>query len=82
MESMIDILFDQLVDSDAAWDTQHDKATQDALAELCEKLNLPTVHEAKLGELISTEAVPQSPRRIPRWLCGSDEALRGGQEQG
>lgn len=60
MESMIDILFDQLVDSDAAWDTQHDKATQDALAELCEKLNLPTVHETKLGELISTEAVAQA----------------------
>lgn len=60
MESMIDILFDQLVDSDAAWDTQHDKATQGALAELCEKLNLPTVHETKIGELISTEAVAQA----------------------
>lgn len=41
MESMIDILFDQLVDSDAAWDTQHDKATQDALAELCENSTCP-----------------------------------------
>ena len=60
MESMIDILFDELVDSDAAWDTQHDKATQNALAELCEKFRMPTDREAKIGELISAEAVAQA----------------------
>lgn len=60
MESMIDILFDELVDSDAAWDTQHDKATQNALAELCEKFGMPTDREAKIGELISAEAVAQA----------------------
>ena len=60
MESMIDILFDELVDSDAAWDTQHDKATQNALAELCEKFGMPTDREAKIGELIIAEAVAQA----------------------
>lgn len=60
MESMIDILFDELVDSDAAWDTQHDKATQNALAELCEKFGMPTDREAKIGELISAQAVAQA----------------------
>lgn len=60
MESMIDILFDELVDSDAAWDTQHDKATQNALAELSEKFGMPTDREAKIGELISAEAVAQA----------------------
>lgn len=42
MESMIDILFDQLVDSDAAWDIKHDKATQDALNDIFDKSSLPT----------------------------------------
>ena len=46
MESMIDILFDQLVDSDAAWDTQHDKATQDKLGEL---ISTEAVAQARAG---------------------------------
>ena len=37
MESMIDILFDKLVDSDAAWDIKHDKATRDALNDIFDK---------------------------------------------
>ena len=60
MESMIDILFDELVDSAAAWDTQHDKATQNALAELSAKSGMPSDREAKIGELISAEAVAQA----------------------
>lgn len=60
MESMIDILFDQLVDSDVAWDIKHDKATQDALDDIFEKSSLPASYKIRIGEIISAEAVAQA----------------------
>lgn len=60
MESMIDILFDQLVDSDAAWDIKHDKATQDALDSIFDKSSLPTDYQIRISEIVSTEAVAQA----------------------
>lgn len=60
MESMIDILFDELIDNDTAWDIQHDKATQTALEDLFDKAGVPTVYQVKIGELVNTEAVAQA----------------------
>lgn len=60
MESMIDILFDQLVDSDTAWDIKHDKATQDALNDIYDKSSLPTNYQIRIGEIVSAEAVAQA----------------------
>ena len=60
MESMIDILFDQLVNSDAAWDIEHDKATQNALDDIFEKSSLPTNYQIRIGEIVSAESVAQA----------------------
>lgn len=60
MESMIDILFDQLVGSDAAWDIEHDKATQDALNDIFDESSLPTNYQIRISEIVSTEAVAQA----------------------
>lgn len=60
MESMIDILFDQLVDSDTAWDTKHDKATRDALNDIFDKSSLPANYQIRIDEIVSAEAVAQA----------------------
>lgn len=59
MESIIDILFDDLVNIGTAWDEKHDKATQAALVALFEKLNIATEQQTKIGEIVGAEVDAQ-----------------------